>query len=174
MFRIYFYIGVLDSLFKHDENFLKLKNIYLYKFFNGGYSQIFYSEEEEFSEKNSKKKYLIGKKFEEFNFEVPDDAKKIRLDPYNGYCKIKIIKFNKNNKEELTFRSNAKEKKGNKLNFLNTIDPIIILEDELKKGDNINIYYEIRYFFIKQKLYFLLQKLKNKFNSRSDNVKKTV
>ena len=174
LFRIYFYIGVLDSLFKHDEDFLKLKYIYLYKFFNGGYLQIFYSEKEEFKEKNSKKRYLIGKKFEEFNFEIPNDVKKIRFDPYNGYCKIKIIELNKNKKEKLTFRSNAKEKNEGNLNFLNTIDPIIILENELKKGDNINIHYEISYFYTKQKAYFLLSKIKKILKLRSGNVKKTV
>jgi Glycosyltransferase len=168
LYRIIFwysmYIGIAIGNKKCKNVKRKTAERFVIKYLSNGQSQIFFDNDNNFSEENSIKYYTVGCKRITLKYNIlNENIRRIRLDPLDSFCKIKLIDahviLKDNSYREINFEyTNASVQRGSFYDFSKQIDPILIserLSDEIK---SVEITFDMSYLTYKR-IFVLSKKL---------------
>lgn len=156
IFSYYMYLGLAEGygVAKSAKSNIAQRFTFRYLFF--GRSQIFYDQNNDFSEINSISFRTAGQNKVHIKANIPNESLgKIRFDPLDQYCKIKLNSayayMTDGSSQSLNFEfTNATRTKNNLYDFSNQLDSVMITEFLPADTNSVEINYEINYLLRKK------------------------
>lgn len=135
---------------------------YAFRYLFYGKSQLFFDKENEFTESNSKVFHTTGEKIITLQLDMSNKKiGRIRFDPLDQYCKIKLnyalVHLDGGLKKDIHFDYTNAKIKGNKYDFSTEVDSIFISDFLPSETKSVEIQYEINY-LLKKRLWNGLKK----------------
>lgn len=156
IFSYYMYLGLAVGYIeaKPSQKYAAQRFTFRYLFF--GKSQIFYDKSNHFTENNSVLFHTAGEKTITLKSSIPPEyLGRLRFDPLNFNCKIKLIHafacLSDGSKEDIRFEfTNANHVKGNSYDFSNQVDPVLISDFLPENTLSVDIQFKINYLLHKK------------------------
>lgn len=158
IFSYYMYYGLAygHNINQPAKKYKAQRFTFRYLFF--GKAQIFYDRSNHFSELNSVVFHTAGKKDVVLNVVIPpDNVGRLRFDPLDHFCKVKIKKavvhLKNGSQKNIQFGyANAPKGSNGVYDFSSQIDPVIISDSLPKSTVSVEINYQINYLLYKRVL----------------------
>ncbi|WP_252247649.1 glycosyltransferase [Clostridium sp. ZS6] len=170
LYRIIFCYSMNVGLAMGNENCKPVKKRtaerFAIKYLSNGQGQMFFDTDNNFTEEYSQKYYTVGRKRITLQFDFKNQiVGRIRFDPLDTFCKIKLINAEAILKDESRTKikfefTNASFHDEENYNFSKEQDPILISEVLPKGIKGIEISYDINYVNLKKIIKFSKKALK--------------
>lgn len=156
IFSYYMYLGLAEGYTECQPVKKVIAQRFTFRYLFFGRSQIFYDQNNNFTEKNSIFFRTAGRKTLTIKATIPDKALgRIRIDPLDHYCKIKLnyayAHLMDGSRKDLEFEfTNAKRVKRNYYDFSNQVDPVMITDYLPLNTLSVEINYKMNYLLRKR------------------------
>lgn len=151
IFSYNMYVGLAIGNEKCKPVKKRIAERFVVKYLTNGNSQIFFDADNNFSEENSQKYYTVGRKRITIQYNISDEnGGRIRFDPLDNFCKIKIIDAHAVLKDDSQMKikfdfTNASFNDEIYYDFSKEKDPILISGILPKGVKSIKIEFDINY-----------------------------